>query len=73
MIAGKIQVLPPEKDAVSVPEIVEQLIQQAERASASDIHLQMTEGEAVVSFRLDGLMAPATRYVPVSMRSGSTS
>ncbi len=43
------------------PEIVEQLVQQAERAGASDIHLQMDGDGAAVSFRLDGMMSPVTR------------
>jgi type II secretory ATPase GspE/PulE/Tfp pilus assembly ATPase PilB-like protein len=46
------------------PEIVEQLIHQAELAAASDIHLQMESDGARVSFRLDGLMTPATTYAP---------
>jgi type II secretory ATPase GspE/PulE/Tfp pilus assembly ATPase PilB-like protein len=52
-------------DAVgSAPEAVEQLIRRAESAAASDIHLQMTGDGAVVSFRLDGLMTPATQFPP---------
>ena len=62
MIGGKIQILPTEPGAVSVPEIVEQLIHRAEAAAASDIHLQMAPEGAVVSFRLDGLMTPATQF-----------
>ena len=62
MIAGKTPSLPSENAVASAPEAVEQLIHQAESASASDIHLQMEEGGAVVSFRLDGLMTPATKY-----------
>jgi type II secretory ATPase GspE/PulE/Tfp pilus assembly ATPase PilB-like protein len=46
----------------SAPKIVEDLIHQAERAAASDIHLQMGPEGAVVSFRLDGMMTPATKY-----------
>jgi general secretion pathway protein E len=42
------------------PEILEQLIQRAERAGASDIHLQMRGKTADVSFRLDGVIAPVT-------------
>lgn len=38
---------------------LERLVQQAERAEASDIHLQMRPGSAAVSFRLDGAMTPA--------------
>ena len=44
----------------SAPDIVENLIHRAERAMASDIHLQMESGGAVRFFRLDGLMTPAT-------------
>ena len=40
----------------SAPQVLEQLVQQAERAGASDIHLQ-TRGKVVeVGFRLDGLI-----------------
>lgn len=38
------------------PEFLEQLLQQAERANASDLHLQMLGSSATVSFRLDGVM-----------------
>ncbi|HEY3864397.1 MAG TPA: ATPase, T2SS/T4P/T4SS family [Verrucomicrobiae bacterium] len=38
---------------------MEDLVAQAERAGASDIHLQMRAGAAQVSFRLDGLMTDA--------------
>jgi type II secretory ATPase GspE/PulE/Tfp pilus assembly ATPase PilB-like protein len=44
---------------VSAPKILEDLVAQAERAGASDIHLQMRDGAAQVSFRLDGLMTDA--------------
>src|SRR3974390_3525466 len=44
----------------SAPEVVERLVHQAEQAGASDIHLQMGEGAAAVSFRLDGVMTPTT-------------
>jgi type II secretory ATPase GspE/PulE/Tfp pilus assembly ATPase PilB-like protein len=40
----------------SAPKILEDLVAQAERAGASDIHLHMRDGAAQVSFRLDGLM-----------------
>jgi type II secretory ATPase GspE/PulE/Tfp pilus assembly ATPase PilB-like protein len=43
----------------SAPQILESLVQQAERADASDIHLQMRGTAASVSFRLDGVMTPA--------------
>jgi type II secretory ATPase GspE/PulE/Tfp pilus assembly ATPase PilB-like protein len=63
-MTAKAQIIPSETAAVSAPETVERLIQQAESASASDIHLQMAEDGAVVSFRLDGLMTPATKFPP---------
>jgi len=44
---------------ISAPKILEDLVAQAERAGASDIHLQMRDGTAHVSFRLDGLMTDA--------------
>jgi general secretion pathway protein E len=50
----------PEDSDVSAPQVLEDLIHKAERAEASDIHLQMREGGAAVSFRLDGVMTPAT-------------
>jgi general secretion pathway protein E len=55
-------VVTPEEAETSAPKIVEDLIHQAERAAASDIHLQMEPDGAVVSFRLDGMMTPAAKY-----------
>src|SRR5256885_12294032 len=49
----------PETAADSAPRVLEDLIHQAERANASDIHLQMIGETARVAFRLDGLMTPA--------------
>ncbi len=49
----------PEAEQPSAPEVLEDLARQAERASASDIHLQMLGEQARVSFRLDGVMTPA--------------
>ena len=43
---------------ISAPEILEQLVRQAERAGASDIHLQMRSKTAEVGFRLDGVIVP---------------
>ncbi|HKW29097.1 MAG TPA: ATPase, T2SS/T4P/T4SS family [Verrucomicrobiae bacterium] len=40
----------------SAPQILEELVRQAERAGASDIHLQMRGKSAEVGFRLDGLI-----------------
>lgn len=47
--------------ADSAPELVQRLVQQAERAGASDIHLQMLGAAAAVSFRLDGVVSPSTQ------------
>jgi type II secretory ATPase GspE/PulE/Tfp pilus assembly ATPase PilB-like protein len=44
----------------SGPEILKQLVEQAERAGASDIHLHMRDQSALVTFRLDGVMTPTT-------------
>src|SRR6266581_1199741 len=44
----------------SAPEILEALIHRAERAGASDIHLQMAGPVAQVAFRLDGVMTPVS-------------
>jgi len=54
------------KEAVeaSAPEILEQLVHQAERAGASDIHLQMRGKSAEVAFRMDGVVAPARELLP---------
>ena len=41
---------------LSAPEVLESLVQQAELAGASDIHLQMVGKSAQVAFRLDGVM-----------------
>jgi general secretion pathway protein E len=52
---------PPNSDAVST---LENLVRQAEKAGASDIHLQMQGPAAEISFRLDGLLSPASRLGP---------
>jgi type II secretory ATPase GspE/PulE/Tfp pilus assembly ATPase PilB-like protein len=44
--------------ADSAPELLESLVQLAERAGASDIHFQMRGRSAEVGFRLDGLITP---------------
>jgi general secretion pathway protein E len=54
-----ISILDPTDSEQSAPQILERLVQRAEQAQASDIHLQMNEGGAAVSFRLDGVMTPA--------------
>src|SRR5437870_3250973 len=55
---GKTATDPADPD-LAAPQALERLVQQAERAEASDIHLQMRPGSAAVSFRLDGAMTPA--------------
>lgn len=40
----------------SAPQILERIVHQAERAGASDIHLQMRGGVAEIAFRLDGVL-----------------
>jgi general secretion pathway protein E len=49
---------------VSAPKILEKLVVQAERAGASDIHLQMRGKSAEVAFRLDGVLAAAEGLPP---------
>jgi general secretion pathway protein E len=48
----------------SAPQFLERLVNQAEKADASDIHLQRCEGAASVVFRLDGVMTPGTELAP---------
>src|SRR5215475_10153290 len=50
----------------SAPEYLEYLIQEAEQANASDIHFQMLDTAASVTFRLDGVMA-AARKLPADL------
>src|ERR1700734_3207707 len=50
----------------SAPEILENLVRLAERAGASDIHLQMRGKSAEVGFRLDGIVTPG-RELPVEI------
>jgi type II secretory ATPase GspE/PulE/Tfp pilus assembly ATPase PilB-like protein len=42
------------------PMFLEELVRRAERAAASDVHLQMSGKTATVSFRLDGVMTSGT-------------
>jgi general secretion pathway protein E len=48
------------------PEFLERLVQQAERAQASDLHLQMLGTSAAISFRLDGVMT-ASAEIPSAL------
>jgi general secretion pathway protein E len=50
----------------SAPRAVEELVARAEKAGASDIHLQMQGRSAQVAFRLDGVMTP-TADLPESI------
>jgi len=43
----------------SAPQVLEELVSRAQKAGASDIHLQMLDGSAQINFRLDGLMTPS--------------
>jgi len=59
---------PPEtgQPTETAPAILEQLVRQAERAGASDIHLQMRGKTAEVGFRLDGIITPG-RELPAEV------
>lgn len=48
---------PSPSEQPAAPGVLENLVREAERARASDIHLQMCGEDAEVSFRLDGVMA----------------
>ena len=50
----------------SAPEVLENLVRLAERAGASDIHLQMRGKSAETGFRLDGLITPG-RQLPAEI------
>jgi len=45
---------------LSAPKVLENLVQQAERANASDIHLQKTAATTQIAFRLDGIVTPVS-------------
>src|SRR5262249_41229216 len=42
------------------PQALEKLVRQAEKAAASDIHIQMRGAKADISFRLDGVLNPVS-------------
>jgi len=52
----------------SAPQVLDQLLAQAEQAAASDVHLQMRNGCASISFRLDGVMTPVNE-LPEGLRN----
>ena len=66
MPASKIQNDAAGISAASAPEVLESLVQLAERAGASDIHFQMRGQSADVGFRLDGLITPV-RELPAEV------
>lgn len=62
MTAAKtITTLPEALTPAQAPAALEQLIQQAEAAHASDIHLQARGATAEVAFRVDGVITPVSR------------
>src|ERR1022692_400629 len=62
-----IQIRDPGKNSeISAPEVLENLVRLAERAGASDIHLQMRGKSAETGFRLDGLITPG-RQLPAEI------
>jgi type II secretory ATPase GspE/PulE/Tfp pilus assembly ATPase PilB-like protein len=52
---------PPSPDGPG-PQLLEELVQRAERAQASDIHLQMHPDKAQAFFRLDGVLTPVAEF-----------
>ncbi len=67
MSSGKIQLNAGGKiSEAAAPEVVEKLVGLAERAGASDIHLQMRGKMAEVGFRLDGIITPG-RELPAEI------
>ena len=55
-----------ENISAAAPEVLENLVRLAERAGASDIHLQMRGKMAEVGFRLDGIITPG-RELPAEI------
>jgi general secretion pathway protein E len=66
MSKQKLQTVDEKISAASAPEVLENLVRLAERAGASDIHLQMRGKMAEVGFRLDGIITPA-RELPAEI------
>ncbi len=66
MPTQKIQAADEKASAASAPEVLENLVRLAERAGASDIHLQMRGKTAEVGFRLDGVITPV-RELPADI------
>jgi type II secretory ATPase GspE/PulE/Tfp pilus assembly ATPase PilB-like protein len=66
MPTPKIQVAPEASAVKAAPEILENLVRLAERAGASDIHLQMRGKLAEVGLRRDGIITPV-RELPAEV------
>src|SRR5271169_278668 len=66
MSTQKTQAADEKVSATAAPEVLENLVRLAERASASDIHLQMRGKSAEVGFRLDGIITPG-RELPAEI------
>ena len=66
MPTQKLQAVDEKVSAASAPEVLENLVRLAERAGASDIHLQMRGKAAEVGFRLDGVITPV-RELPADI------
>ena len=66
MPTQKLQTADEKVSNASAPEVLENLVRLAERAGASDIHLQMRGKMAEVGFRLDGIITPA-RELPAEI------
>src|SRR5215469_1013037 len=66
MASQKLQREAGKVSADAAPEVLEELVQLAERAGASDIHFQMRGKSAEVGFRLDGMITPV-RELPAEI------
>src|ERR1035438_8379335 len=66
MPTQRVQAADEKASAASAPEVLENLVRLAERAGASDIHLQMRGKTAEVGFRLDGIITPG-RELPAEI------
>ena len=66
MSTQEVQAADEKVSAASAPEVLENLVRLAERAGASDIHLQMRGKSAEVGFRLDGIITPG-RELPAEI------
>ena len=66
MSAQELQAADEKVSATAAPEVLENLVRLAERAGASDIHLQMRGKSAEIGFRLDGIITPG-RELPAEI------